>query len=575
MPRRSGSRALVCLPALVLLAGCASPSPPAEEPPPEPAWFEDVTERVGLRFRHEAGPTGRYFLPRVMGSGAAFLDFDNDGRLDVYLVQNGGPQGKKNQLFRQRPDGTFEDVSAGSGLDVAGHGMGVAVGDFDNDGWVDVYVSGFGGGRLFRNRGCDANGRWLGFEEVTRQAGVEQPRWGTSCCFVDYDRDGWLDLIVVNYVDYDPSRSCAGDSGRPDFCHPSAFAGTAARLFRNRGRDANGRWLGFEDVTARAGLAARPAPGLGVVCADFTGDGWPDILVANDARANHLWVNQRDGTFKEEAAARGIAFNVLGQAQANMGVALGDVDVDGLQDVFITHLTEETNTLWMQKPLGLFRDRTTRAALASPRWRGTGFGTVLADFDHDGRLDLALVNGRVARGTATAGAAGFWAPYAERNGLFQGEGDGRFRDRSAVSEPFTATPGVHRGLAWGDFDNDGAVDLLVTQVDGPARLFRNVAAKRGHWLSVRAVDPALRRDAIGARVTVTAGGQRRVGLVCPGQSYLSSGDMRAHFGLGAAARVDRVRIDWPDGLAEEFAVASVDRAVTLRRGTGRKVGHER
>jgi hypothetical protein len=575
--RGSRARAWLLLAVLAgaLLGGCRARPTPSEGGPDGPVWFEDVTERVGLRFRHDAGPGGDHRMPLIMGSGGAMLDVDNDGRLDLYLLHNGGPGSKaRNQLYRQRPDGTFEDTSAGSGLDIAGYGMGVAVGDVDNDGWVDVYVSQYGGGRLFRNRGKDGKGRWLGFEEVTRAAGVEQPRWGTSCAFVDYDRDGWLDLVVVNYVDYDPSQPCGPPSGQRDFCHPSVFPGTAVRLFRNRGRGAGGRWRGCEDVTVASGLATAPGPGLGVVCADFTGDGWPDILVANDARPNHLWVNQRNGTFQEDGVRRGIAYNVLGHPQANMGVAWGDVDGNGLQDVFITHLTEETHTLWRQGPRGQFQDDTARAGLAAPLWRGTGFGTILADFDHDGWLDLAIVNGRVARGPPVdaPGLSAFWRPYAERNQLFRNEGRGRFRDVSPANAPFCGTPAISRGLVWGDFDNDGAIDLLVTAVAGPARLYRNVAEKQGRWLGVRAIDPALARDAYGARVTVKAGTKRWVGEVCPGQSYLSSGDPRVHLGLGGVQRVDELRIDWPDGLAETFPVPGLDRYLTASRGKGKKVG---
>ncbi len=556
---------------LGLTAGCRRPAP---EMPAEvaagPAWFEDVTAASGLDFHHEAGPVGRYFMPQIMGSGAALLDFDGDGIFDLYLVHNDGPgSSARNRLYRGLPGGHFQDVSAGSGLDVAGYGMGVAAGDVDNDGRVDVYLSQFGGGRLFGNRG---EGH---FEDVTRAAGVEHPGWGTSAAFFDYDRDGWLDLVVVHYLDYDSSRACADDGGRPDYCHPSRFAGTAARLFRNKGRGPDGRWRGFEDVTASAGLA-EPGPGLGVLCADFTGDGWPDVFVANDARPNRLWVNQHDGTFADEALLRGVACNGLGNAQANMGVALADVDGDGRLDLFCTHLTEETHALWCQTAPGLFLDRTAASGLAAPRWRGTGFGTILADFDHDGAPDLAVVNGRVARGRAAAvpGLDPFWHRYAERNQLFANDGSGRFRDISESNTSFCGSAAVSRGLVWGDLDGDGAVDLLVTTVAGPARLFRNVAPGRGHWLLVRArlrVGPDAYRDAHGALVTIGAGGSRRVGLVNPGQSYLCSGDPRVHFGLGAARQVDEVRIDWPDGTAEVFAGAEADRVLILTHGEGRKV----
>jgi hypothetical protein len=489
----AGLAALLCL-----TAGCRQPVPvsPAEAAA-GPVWFEDVTAAAGLDFRHEAGPVGRYFLPQIMGSGAALLDFDGDGILDLYLIHNGGPDSSaRNRLYRGLPGGRFQDVSAGSGLDVAGHGMGVAVGDVDNDGRVDVYLSQFGGGRLFCNRGQGH------FEDVTRAAGVEQPGWGTSAAFFDCDRDGWLDLVVVHYVDYDPSHACADDGGRPDYCHPGQFAGTAARLYRNKGRGPDGRWLGFEDATVSAGLA-EPGPGLGVLCADFTGDGWPDVFVANDARPNRLWVNRHDGTFQDEARLRGVACNGRGNAQANMGIAAADMDGDGRLDLFCTHLTEETHALWCQTAPGLFRDRTAASGLAAPRWRVTGLGTILTDFDHDGAADLAIVNGRVARGPVAAAPQldPFWHRYAERNQLFVNEGAGHFRDISESNLPFCGTAALSRGLVWGDLNDDGAVDLLVTAVAGPARLFRNVAPRRGHWLLVRArlrVGPDAYRAAVTA-----------------------------------------------------------------------------
>lgn len=551
----------------IVLAACSpAPAPPTAAILPEPTgpeWFADVTDKVGVNFRHEAGPTDKYFMPAVMGSGLALFDFDGDGRLDLLALTNAGPQSKStHKLFRQSADGSFADVSSGSGLDFAGHGMGVAVGDWDNDGRVDAYISQYGGGRLVRNLG---GGK---FEDATDRAGVAMPRWGTSCAFVDYDRDGWLDLVVANYVDYDPSKPCVDGSGRGDFCHPNQFNGTAARLFRNLG---NGR---FEDVSVAAGLAARPSNGLGVTCADFTGDDWPDILVANDARPNHLWVNRKNGTFAEEAAARGLAYDGTGNVRANMGIALADLHGDGRADVFVTHLAEEFHTLWRQDRPGRFRDATARAGLARPLWRGTGFGTVAADFDHDGRVDLAVANGRVMRSRAAGspkpreGLPAFWHDYVERNQLFANLGDGTFRDASADSPQFAGPGGIARGLAWGDLDNDGAIDLVSSDVEGPLRVFRNVAPKAGHWLTVRAVDPRWKRDAIGAAVTVRSKDRRWVASVNPGQSYCSAGDMRAHFGLGGAAAADEILVVWPDGARERFPGGAVDRHLTLERGRG-------
>jgi hypothetical protein len=568
--------------------GCkppAPPDPPATAAPDTPAgdtcWFEDVTDAVGLTFTHDCGPTDKFFMPLAVYGGGALLDADGDGRLDILLLQGAGPKsGVGNRLYLQTTDGRFRDASAGSGLDFDGYNMGAAVGDVDNDGRPDVLitrynygrpdalVNRYAGARLLRNEGGGT------FRDVTEAAGIDNPQWGTSAAFTDYDRDGRLDLIVVNYIDYDPSWPCNSLDGSRDFCGPKTFPGTVPRLYHNLG-PGDGKPVRFADVTIPSGLTSKAGPGLGVYAADLTADGWPDLLIANDGAANHLWVNQKDGTFKNEAASRGVALTANGQAMANMGIAAGDYDGDGLTDVFITHLGNETHTLWRQTPAGFFKDYTLQFRVTRTKWRATGFGAVAADFDRDGWPDIAFVNGRVYRGPEVPGAGHlpeFWRVYAERNQLLRnidnGKGGREFADISEANPPLCGTPNVARGLAVGDFDNDGRPDLLVMPVGDRARLYRNVAAG-GHWLGVRATDPRHGgRDVYGATVRVTAGGRTQTQVVQPAHSYLCSSDPRLLFGLAGATTVERIEVTWPDGARERWPGGPSDRWVEVRPGGG-------
>ncbi|HEX4610944.1 MAG TPA: CRTAC1 family protein, partial [Urbifossiella sp.] len=552
------------------LTCCRPPDQSSPDPTPEPAgpaWFEDATDRFGIDFTHDPGPVpGNYLLPQINGSGCAVADLDGDGRPDLLFLTAGGPAAaSRNKLYRQRPDHTFEDVSAGSGLDFAAHSLGVAVGDVDNDGRPDVVITQFGGVRLFRNLGG------MTFRDVTEESGVWTRGWATSASFLDYDRDGKLDLVVVHGVDVDPSWKCTNPDGELGYCSPNVFPGAATRLFHN---ESAGDRVQFKDVTVVSGLGTRPGPGLGIVCADFDGDGWTDIFVSNDARPNHLWVNKHDGTFAEEAPTRGVAYNGMGKAWAGMGVALGDVNGDGMADILVSHLGIETNTLWVQSSRGLYADRTAGSGLAAGGWRGTGWGITLSDFNHDGRLDSVVVNGRVQRGpSANPDLGPYWSRYAERNQFFVGIGKGTFRDRSSDEPALCGSPNNARGLAVGDLDGDGALDLVLTTIGNRARVFRNVCPDRGHWALVRCIDPARGgRDAHAAKVVLITAGVRRVGYADPGGSFLSSSDPRAHFGLGPNGVVDVIEVSWSDGSREEFTGGPADRVFVLRKGSGKQVG---
>lgn len=552
---------------LAVLGGCGgSPAPTPAATTPE--WFTDITDRSGIRHAPEASKAATYYMPTLTGGGVALFDYDKDDRLDLFFPPGGEKGGgSASQLYRQKADGSFEEVAKAAGVEIHGYGQGTAVGDVNNDGWPDLFVTAHGQVWLFRNNG---NGT---FADITQASGIDNPLWATSAAFVDYDRDGWLDLVVVNYIEYNSSKNCRDSVEDVDWCGPKSFNGTATRLFHNRGK-AGQPGIKFDDVTITSGLASAPGPGLGVVCADFNGDRWPDLFITNDGKPNHLWLNQMNGTFKETGIANGVAYNSMGNAEANMGIAIGDINGDGLFDLFVTHLTDESHRMWMQTKRGQFRDRTAQVGLMAGASRSTGFGTLFCDFNHDGAEDLVVVNGRVKRPGHVGPAAmsdQFWSVYGERNQLYSNDGKGGFTNVSGANPALSGTPGVYRGVVVGDLDNDGAPDLVVTRLDGRAQVLRNTAPSRGHWVRVRAIDPALNRDAYGAELTVLAGGQRWTRWMNPGYSYVCSNDPRAHVGLGAADRVDEFRIVWPDGTEERFDGIPSDRSITLKKGNGRPI----
>ena len=529
-------------------------------------WWEEFTTESGVDFTHESGAVGARELPEIMGAGVAAFDADGDGDLDL-LFTNGafGPGSDReaagsvtDRFYRQTSPGVFQDDTERSGLGGHGYGMGIAAGDLDNDGDVDLYVTGYGQGALYANRGDGT------FVDRTAASGIVNPGWSSSALFFDYDRDGFLDLFVVRYVAFDPDKPCYDRAGRPDYCGPTAFPPATDQLFHNEGDGT------FREVSAAAGLSAVAGAGLGVACRDFDGDGWLDLAVANDAYANHLWINQGDGTFEELAFPLGFAFNQHGQAEAGMGIVAGDLDGDLTTDLFLTHLGVETNTVYRGVGERGFQDVTGRSGLAASSMPFTGFGTAALDGDQDGDLDLLVANGRVVRGADSAGDSA-WDAYREPNQMFVNEGDGRFREASArEGGAFTEPLEITRGLATGDLDGDGDLDVVVANVQGRARLYRNVFPEPGHWLGVRAVDPQLRRDAIGAAVTLEAGGERWLRTVDGQGGYQSSSSMTVHFGLGGAERYDALRVVWPDGLEESFEGGVVDRVVVVERGGGKQ-----
>ena len=538
----------------------AGPAPPSNAVTTAPPWFEEVAVARGITFTHRSGHETRHLLPEIMGGGAALFDMDGDGHLDIFLVQSGklaAPAGTPtgHRLYRNRGDGTFEDVSDRSGIAaVAGYGMGIATGDYDNDADVDLYVTALGANVLLQN---DGQGR---FTDVTRTAGVAGSGWSTSATFADIDADGRLDLFVTRYVDWRPEveRECYSLTGVIDYCSPKNYdAPTASLLFRNNG---NGS---FTDISRPSGVAAAVGNGLGVVADDVNGDGRVDLFVANDGTPNHLWMNLGNARFAESALMAGVAIDQDGAPKAGMGVHAADLDDDGDNELIVMNLDAESDSFFRNEGK-FFVDDTVKVGLRVVSRRFTRFGVALLDFNNDGLIDLYEANGRVGLQAETFATD----PYAEPNLLFRGVAGGRFEEvtpRGGTVQPLIATS---RAAAFGDLDNDGGIDIVVANRDAAPHVLRNVAPSRGHWLLLRVLERN-GRDAIGAVLSIAAGSKTLRRDVRTGYSYLAANDPRVHIGLGDITRVESVTVRWADGSRERFGPFEADGIVDIRRGGGK------
>jgi len=600
VPDTCSGRVWLLLVALLLAAPLLAEE--AEEAAPEPIFTEEAAA-VGIDFVHWNGMTGRFYYPEVVGSGGALFDYDGDGDLDLYLVQGQrlGPAPLEEAIFpppsgpltdrlyrndlEVAADGSrrlrFTDVTAESGITGDGYGMGVAAGDVDGDGFVDLYVTHFGPDRLWHNQGDGT------FRDATEAAGLDDRRWNVPASFADFDGDGRLDLYAGGYAAFSVAlnKACIGESGLRDYCGPQSYDPVPDRLYLNRSTPAgaDGGGLRFDDVSESAGITGAFGPTLGVATADFDGDGRVDVYVANDQAANQLWLNQgvgEDGRirFVDDALLLGCALNRDGVAEASMGVDAADFDGDGDEDLFMTHLTRESNTLFVNDGHGLFHDRSLDVGVANPSWQYTGFGTAFFDYDNDGWLDLFAANGAVYL-IFELRRDGDPYPLHQPNQLFrnlgpaaEGEGHAGFEEVTGRVGPAFETSEVSRGAVFGDVDDDGDVDVVVVNNSGPARLLINRVGNRNHWLGLRPVAGDPPRDQPGTRVVVHhSGGPPLHRRVRTDGSYASASDPRLIVGLGDDPAVTAVEVRWPDGAVERWKGLDADRYHTLRRGDGESV----
>lgn len=525
-----------------------------------PVEFSDVTRDVGIRFKHTNGAFGQKYLPETMGSGCAFLDFDNDGWQDIFIVNGTNWPGKGNKtsqaLYRNNQNGTFTDVTRSAGLALDFYGLGCTVGDYDNDGYVDIFVSCLGPDHLFRNLGDGT------FEDVATKAGVSNPDFSTSAAWVDYDKDGLLDLFVCNYVEWsiDKDLYCTLDGKTKSYCKPDSYKGQTARLYRNRG---NGS---FEDATARAGILDPTCKALGVTILDFDLDNWPDIFVANDTEPNKLYRNNGNGTFSEQGVAAGVAFNEAGVARAGMGTDAADYDSSGYPSLIIGNFSNEMLGLYHNEGTGLFIDEAPSSNIGQSTLLSLTFGCFFFDYDLDGREDIFLANGHVADDISKVQPK---IAYAQPPKLFRNLGKKRFEEVSRRMGNNFQQAMIARGAAYGDFDNDGDLDILVSTNGGYAKLFRNEAGNQNRALRIKTIGEKSNKDGLGTVITVhTSDGAKYSKVVKSGSSYCSQSELLLTFGLGKQERVSLIEVRWPSGRVDKAIDLATDQVITIKEGLG-------
>jgi hypothetical protein len=521
--------------------------------------FTDVTAKAGIRFVHNAAKAGKKWLPETMGAGCAFFDADGDGWPDILLIngKDWTPHGRRTTaaLYRNNHDGTFTDITRGSGLDIEIYGLGVAVADYDNDGREDVYITALDGDHLFHNEG---GGK---FRDVTRESGIHNAAFGASATWFDYDRDGKLDLFVANYVQWNAKDDlwCSLDGATKSYCTPESYKGVSSKLYHNLG---NGK---FEDVTAKAGLADASSKSLGAAVIDYDNDGWPDLFVANDTQPNKLYHNNRNGTFTEEGLRAGVAFSEDGVARGAMGVDAADYDRSGRTHLLVGNFSNQMLGLYHNEGNGLFVDEAPRSAVGRASLLSLTFGCFFFDYDLDGWPDIFAANGHIDE---EIGRVQPRIAFREAPLLFRNTGGGRFENVSAAVGPDFTRPMVARGAAYADFDRDGDLDILISTNGGPACLLRNDGGNRNHWLTLRLVGTRSNRDAIGAVVRLESASGRQMQTVHSGSSYCSQSDLALTFGLAQDPAATAIEITWPSGTKERVARLAANQFVTIREGAG-------